>query len=93
MNWKEFLKPTLGKIITIILIIILFILFNALMNIDNLAFPLPLYKYTAATPLGSEISILGLIKQINIIGIVINLVIWYSLSCLIIFIYNKVKGR
>lgn len=41
MNWKEFFKPTIGKIIGIILTLILIFFFQGIMSLDGYSMGLP----------------------------------------------------
>jgi len=86
MNWKEFLKPDLKKVITFIIIAVLGIsyifLFRVLAGLSILDLP--------------SVLIFGvLIENYYEFGraILVNVLYWYVLSCLIIWIYNKVKKK
>jgi len=86
MIWKEFLRPDLKKVITFIIIAVLGIsyifLFSLLSGLSILDLP--------------SVLIFGvLIGNYYEFGraILVNALYWYVLSCLIIWIYNKVKKK
>ena len=96
MNWKEFLKPDWKKIV---IFVILFILFSFLMNnpfyIEDKGFPLVYLDFAVYGPSllasGTLIDYRGPI--FSIMNLVVDFIFWYLLSCLIIWVYNKVKKK
>ena len=99
MGIKEFLKPTILKIIlTIIFIVVslLFVYFPAPLWIEesnNIA-TIDFYTNIRGFPIPYLIINIGggVVQGFSIFyfGLLIDLIFWYLLSCLIIFIYNKV---
>lgn len=74
MNWKEFLKPDLKKIILTLVLFFLFVYYVAQVILCLLV---------AGSPCPDYLTIL-----IRYLPFIIAL---YLFSCLIIFIYNKIK--
>ncbi len=80
MNWKQFLKPDRRKIITIIILLIL------------LALTIPFIMYYS--PLMFTIIPMLIIFPIffdvnNYSKIILLIAYWYLLSCLIVWVYDK----
>ena len=94
MNWKGFLKPDKRKIVVLI-IILLFISLDILFGhitgiIGDILLKIPFF--TLFCPSFGISSIFCLIQ--NIIAIIIIPIYWYLLSCLIVWIYDKIrKGK
>lgn len=90
MNWKEFLKPDFKKIIIFAIIIILLFLLSITIyrSYPSTGYPLPIQKVVSLGEPGRPVM---LTAEYDYINILINLVIWYLISCVIIFIYNKYK--
>lgn len=94
---KEFLKPDWRKLI---LFLILMILTSAIPNFGfgiwwtgadigrNYGFPFNFYGYGGGPPLspGEQVPF-----YFNVSSLVLNILVWYLISCLIIIIYDKVK--
>lgn len=92
MTLKQFLKPGWKKIVIffIILLLTLFlgIKFSAIPEIDII--------YEIGYPAFLTITTIMFGRKIyewNFPNLIINIVIWYLLSCLIVWIYEKVKGK
>ncbi len=82
MGWKKFLKPTIWKIIFTIVFSVLF----AYSWLNSLAIFCP----------DSLEDCSGKVKEVRNIVFTISfilVILWYLLSCLIIFIYGKIKNR
>src|SRR3989344_1138673 len=102
--WKEFFKLTKWKIIIIALLIIPSLLIEACINnlfdcqfLSNfsLFFLFLNFFYTIITfPIFLFLKLLGIPNKLflpNILILLSNLLYWYFLICLIIFIYKKLK--
>lgn len=89
MNWKEFLKPDLRKIVVFIILFISssFIYFNT--DFYFLGFPMSFYVRTPCFGLTCP----GWIWGFSLQYLLVDLVIWYLVSCLIVWIYDKVKKK
>lgn len=77
MNWKEFFKISIGKIIlTIILLLVAYI---------------ASWKISSGTglPLGFFNVYFGAPTSINFVFLIIDIIFWYVISCLIINLYHK----
>jgi len=89
MKWKEFLKPDWRKIVlTVITMIIFFPGYPPYYKGGG--FPLN-YLSSGSCYAGSNI-VSCAIKETPI-NLILDIIIWYFLSCLIIWIYNKVKKK
>lgn len=90
MNIKQFFNPTWEKVIfTIILFaVICFIPYSSFTGPDasfsGKGFPFPIYG-SASTIAGPQPT------EIIFWGIILNLIIIFIISCLIIFLYNKLR--
>ncbi len=98
MNWKEFIRLTKLKIIMfIVLVIIVFISYIGSMPVTIcIEGPCPQPTYTII--FGYVFWILGfflLMTNISpiygLVGIIIEIMVLYTLSCIIISVYNKFK--
>ena len=94
MNWKEFLKPTVGKLILFLLIPVFYALYGFM--------PCPVTPFSGICvpeyePLPLFLAIYSYATwswQSNIIlHLTIGVVLSYIFSCFIIWIYNKVKKK
>ena len=94
MNWKEFLRPTIGKIILFLIISALFIPF---IRYDN-----GIRCFTTPCPADSTGSVLmwlmslryaGHVYEINYSYLITGLAISYLISYLIIFVFNKLRNK
>ncbi|OIO45418.1 MAG: hypothetical protein AUJ24_00690 [Parcubacteria group bacterium CG1_02_36_42] len=87
MNLKQFLKPDWRKIAIFIILSILFLSFRHSISFGELIFsvrglPLPIETSDFSWRYGHPRLILCLI---------IDLLFWYFISCLILYVYNKLK--
>ena len=95
MNIKEFFKPTIGKITFFLFLIIVtsipsnILVYGADIGL-NYGFPFNFYGYGGGLELlpGEAVR-----SYLNIQNFVIDILIWYLVVCLIIFIYNKLKKK
>jgi len=92
MNWKEFLKPELKRLaISILLIVISSFLSFTPQNVVVVSYGFPLSVYSNCRPvLGCPI---GLNYGIDYFGAIVNVIFWYFISCLTVWIYNKMKKK
>ena len=98
MKWKQFLKPSWKKIIIFIIFSIVFLMFSRrnllpggeLIN-EAVGFPLPFkLLYTEAPIAGQYVS---LMKLLFAAFFVIDVIFWYLISCLIVWIYDRFKKK
>ena len=90
MSFKDFIKPTIGKIsIVIILFLLTSSLYNAVTDITLFGSPLIYYEGSCFNP-DRKCS-----SSFNILYLLSDLIIWYLISCTIIFFimhaYNKLR--
>jgi len=84
MNWKQFLKPNLKKIV---LFVILLIAFLVLLNFyPNSGYPLPFVNEINLWPSGMAIEPI----QVNLL---INPIIWYLFTCFVVWIYDRIRKK
>lgn len=99
MEWKNFFKPTIGKIVLFILLIALTIFIPKTMEVcpmgpngvvcgmsEAQGIGYPIFFGDKAS--GDAISI-GLYP----LNLLINIVIYYLISCGILFLYHKIKKK
>lgn len=86
MNWKEFLKPDWRKIIAFIILGIFLLLISNQLGYCELGIPL---SFTSCTYY--EYPVGGIRDQFYVFPFILNLIFWYLLSYLIVWIYDKVK--
>ena len=88
MKWKEFLKPDWGKIVIFIVLILLSLLFPSNIALIN---PIMYFIWTfTGIPCPGGFCDRGL--RPFIVGLFFT-VLFYLISCLIIWIYGKVKKK
>jgi preprotein translocase subunit SecE len=93
MNWKEFLKPDWRKIVlTIILFTIVtglkWYLFDTCLGCYNTYFGVPLAFYEKIVwPRENEMT------NFLIFNLIVDIIFWYLLSCLIVWIYDKFRKK
>jgi len=92
MKIKQFLKPDWRKIVIfgILLIICIkwrsnIVMLAGLRSIASYGFPLPFYSYDT----GSVETITPSSSKIIWPGLIFDIIFWYLLPCLIIWIYDK----
>src|SRR3989338_7364411 len=95
MNWKEFLKPTIGKVsLTIILLLLWLFYFRAtvvLWIVNCITAPCnPVPQFVKLTDILNQRAIFS---WITIVVWVIELLISYLVSCLVVFALNKIKNK
>lgn len=103
MNWKQFLKPDWKKIILsiILLIIGLVTYFTPSLRIVSISisFPILIGNYIGGPQIVSLLNIaketksIFLLLLILIILLLVLLIYWYLISCLIVWIYEKIRGK
>lgn len=103
-NLKNFLKPTKGKLVVFVLIFFLTIFLHgivvkleakALEIVERILSPHQLwYRYiTPLPPDPAGILIHPYTILLAILGFIAGLIYWYLISCLIIFIYERLKEK
>ena len=90
MDWKEFLRLTIGKVILFLIILILFVPF---IRYDN-----GIRCFIAPCPSDTTGSVAmwlmsGRIYEIYYSYLIIGFIISYFVSCLIISIFNKINKK
>lgn len=92
MNWKEFFKLTKVKIIITVILVVIYLLYlwqSFFFTLDTVTIGIPLVFYEWCSICIPET------KSFNILFLIIDLVIAFTISylvsCLIIFIYNRIK--
>jgi hypothetical protein len=91
MNLKKFLKPDWRKILIFLVMVFLTFLTGKVEPIYEstkfeLGYPTFLIKWTHRMPPSTS-------YEWNFVNLFINAIIWYFLSCLIIWIYDKLKKK
>ncbi|MEK6953065.1 MAG: hypothetical protein AABX29_08690 [Nanoarchaeota archaeon] len=87
----QFTKPTKGKIILLMIILVLSFIPHTFSNMfwchaTIIGFPFPFYHSGM-----SGVECPNPTPSYSIVGLIINLIIWYLISCVIILVYNKFK--
>ena len=91
MNWKEWIIPSISKILLTIFMLVLswFYIYESHISIDagfiGRGFPLPFYRIEGITIAGS----IG--PKILLPGLIIDLIIYYLISILVVFIYSNMR--
>ena len=85
----RFIKPTKGKIILFLIISILSFIPHVVSNMfwcnaTIIGFPFPFYNSGM-----SGVECPNPIPSYSLVSLVINLIIWYLISCIVILVYNK----
>ena len=81
MNWKEFFKPTIWKIIIFIILIIFSLILIYKLGLNNLT-----------VCLGTECpTIEESARSLTLLSLPFILIVGYLISCLIIYVYNKIR--
>jgi len=102
MNWKKFLKPEVNKIGLNLLLLLISsfvvqdIIIGQCREIEYYGFPLPWFKYDCTTDKGvlcSGNQAVCSIMPPEVLLLIADIIVWYLLSCLIIWIYDRVKKR
>jgi membrane protein implicated in regulation of membrane protease activity len=85
MNWKQFLKPDWRKMVLFVILLILSLLYEWPCTRSSVCRGL-IFSYATKFFLSDNYDILW-------VQFVLNIVIWYLLSCLIVWIYDKFRKR
>jgi len=110
MDWKEFFKPTKGKIILFIVILILGVFSDGfkiavfgrpLTSTEKLINAIPKFTSPGINALMRDDGFFIGYKPYGTFGMVlegmvhvfVDLVYWYLLSCLLVFLFRKIKKR
>ncbi len=83
----DFFKPNWKKVLVFILLFII----PFLVKPYWIGFPLSFGAVMCTDPRGCFTQYL--LSNMQYLTLLIDLIIWYSLSCFVIFIYNKIKNR
>ena len=93
MKFKDFFKPTTGKVIlTIILFVFLGFLSSLVTDVARHGFPL-IYYEKGLMPCPPSTLICDRSPDFNFFYLLIDLIIWYLVICLIVFTYTKIRGK
>ena len=98
-NWKEFIKPDWKKILLLIIILLptLLITYNELdcMTMgggctysEGFPFAYHSISYCAALPNPPSPR-----ENSNIFAIVLDIIFWYLITCLLFYVYSKIKSK
>lgn len=95
MNWKQFLKPNWGKIVIFVILILVTSIIPNLFTYGadigiNYGFPFNFYGCCGGPALLPGQTSPSFFRYY---AIIMNIVIWYLFSCLIVWIYGKVRGK
>ncbi len=107
MKFKEFFKPTKWKMIILIILLIVSTLLSPRYlscNPTEYGFPLKFFQFSECVDISpcaegyNEGPIIvcesiGFNSNEGVIAFIINLAFWYLFSCIIIFIYNKLRSK
>ena len=102
MTLKQFLKPDWRKIVLFVILFILSLLISYpgfCVDGTNFGYCEEIHGFplSAYTTFGEQDVVppekLEYIRYENIFGFIFNLIFWYLLSCLIVWIYDKVKKK
>ncbi|MEK6841110.1 MAG: hypothetical protein AABX45_00760, partial [Nanoarchaeota archaeon] len=88
---KEFLKPTIVNIILFLILIIISTWFSSNLTYGYGGWPLYFWPIKSLGDAGFKI--FEVAPPFSILNFIADIVIWYLISCLIIFIYNKIKRK
>jgi hypothetical protein len=95
MNWKEFFKPTVGKIILFIVLMggLNYLIISTIHVLDaRILIGLPLGFYPKGSfYCPSTTTCVPPPVEFSWFNFIFDIIFWYLISCLIIFIYRKVK--
>jgi len=100
MNWKEFLKPEWGKIVIFVILMAVTYFYESNWwilgpDVHFHGLPLPYYQctteYLPHTPVDTYCNFKVGPDAFPYIWLVIDVIFWYFISCLIVWIYDKVK--
>ena len=94
MDWKEFFRPTIGKLILFLIILVIFVPFIRYDNgIRCFIFPCPADTTGSAAMWMMSRIYAGHIYEINYSSLTLGLIISYFASCLIISIFKKTQKK
>jgi hypothetical protein len=79
MRWKRFLKSTIAKSILLIIFML------RLNTLTSQGFPFPIYA-TGCKFFGE-----GCINRFVWIDLILDIIFWYVISCIIVFVYEWLK--
>jgi len=97
MNWKEFLKPDWRKIVVFVILFILSSFISAYFNTIYSAIGF-CSSIKAGFPLAFNTEISGIecggdSSNFDIFSFILDIIFWYLLSCLIVWIYDKFRKK
>ncbi len=88
---KEFLKPTIVKVILFFILIIISTWFSSNLTYGYGGWPLYFWPIKSFVSTGFEMSEVA--PPFSVLNFFVDIIFWYLISCLIIFIYNKIKRK
>lgn len=93
MDWKEFFKR--GRKKYIVFAILLFVFYEIVLympegSVEN---PVVLFGLLILSPIFTFVSALGRGSLIGLGIAIFGILVWYAISCLIVLIYDKLKGE
>lgn len=93
MNWKEFLKPDWRKIVIFVILFVMLIIIANLYPPKLIPSWLENLNIIFYFPDFFIFEILKLSISTVIFLFILDLIYWYLLSCLIVWVYDKVKKK
>ena len=91
MTLKQFLKPDWRKIVIFVVVSIVFSLYKNIITV---------YNYERGFPLPFQFCVYDMFPSLappwcGVVGhyLIVDIIIWYILSCLIVWIYDKRKKK
>ena len=96
MNWKDFFKPTTGKVVLflILMIVLNYYLISTIVVADAVILvgtPLGFYPVGSMQCLSPSDCPSG--PEFSYVNLIIDIVFWYVVSCIIVFIYKKARRK
>jgi hypothetical protein len=87
MNWKKFLMPDWIKVVLTVILFLISTRYTYTLGFDaptSYGFPIPVYA-TGGFPMATV--------DFLYLGIIIDLIFYYLISCLIVWVYDKYKKK
>ncbi|HLC61645.1 MAG TPA: hypothetical protein VJI52_01360 [Candidatus Nanoarchaeia archaeon] len=94
MDWKEFFRPTIGKLILFLIVLAIFVPFIRYDNgIRCFTIPCPADTTGSAAMWLMSLKYAGHIYEINYSYLILGFIISYFVSCLIVSIFKKINKK